>query len=236
MSGMASPPPAFIWPKKVCKSWTILSNMPLFRRQNLECTVVMSCFMAASASSVLFSKLFTLVSTCRFPDPEVEACRAYMNMDVLKATVRRLEERGLVSVSYAGAGQLSVEVLPSIAQLTLQCTTKSVPAVAAVTGVSAAWAKQGLPLKLRKFHADSKYKTGAAASSTAAAPEVNDAGSSATASVPPQSQSIGGSELAAESTGSQEANQGAETSASVAPMKPFRLQHKDKWASMNSTL
>jgi hypothetical protein len=229
MYGMPSKPPAFSWPKKVCKSWTVLQGLSLFRRQSLECTVVMSCFMAAGTSQVLLSKLLSLAASCRFTDEEVEACRAYMNLDVLKAAVKRLEDKGLVEVSYASAGQLSVEVLPSVTQLTQACNTRGAQAVSAVTAVSPAWTTQGLPLKLRKFTADSKYKSSSTSSGTSAP--------SATTASPTLSADDMRTEQAAKPVVAANAASAVALSvAGAAPVKPFRLQHRDKWAASVGTM
>lgn len=218
MYGMQARPTSFSWPKKVSKSWTLLSKMPLFRRQNLECTVVMSCFMSASTSQLLFTKLFSLMEACRFSDPEVEACREYMSSEGLKAVVKRLEDKGLVEVSYTNAGQLTVDVLPSVAQLTQNCSSKGVVGASMASGVSPAWCKQGVPLKMRKFHADSKYKEGAPATHAAS-----------TVTVPNSAVEQAAQSIRARDEHNMLESLAAVSVSSTAPMKPFRLQHKEKW-------
>jgi hypothetical protein len=158
MSGIVPRPSIFSWPKKISKSWTLLSKIPLFRRQNLECTVVMSCFISTPSSQLSFSKLLSLISTCRFADVEVDACREYLGAEGLKGVVKRLEDRGLVEVSYTSTGQLNVDVLPPVAQIAQNCAVRGAVSASVATGISPAWTKQGLPLKLRKFHAEGKYK------------------------------------------------------------------------------
>ena len=227
--GMQCKPLTFTWPKKICKSYGILRDMTLFRRQNLECTVVMSSFMAASASQLLFTKLLSLVFSSRFSDPEVEACRAYMSSDALKAAVKRLEDRGLVEVSYASAGQLSVEVLPPVAQLTQNASVRGPLSVSATTGISPAWAKQGIPLKLRKFYGDSKYKTDTTSNNGQEATEETDTGSIQNTLSNNESKAYSSSEKQQQ----QELNESlANVTVSPVPTKPFRLQHHQKWPSI----
>ncbi|KAJ1423179.1 hypothetical protein B484DRAFT_451997 [Ochromonadaceae sp. CCMP2298] len=158
MALMDPPAGAFQWPKKVSKSAKLLAHMTLFKRQNLECTVVLSCFQAQAVKHLEMSKLQSLIASCRFPDEEVEACRAEMTTDALKATVKRLEDRALADVSYSNTGQLTVEVVQHVAHVAQKHVVRGPLNVSAATGVHPAYTKQGLPLKMRKFHLDSKYK------------------------------------------------------------------------------
>eukprot|EP00598_Pedospumella_elongata_P011338 CAMPEP_0184991476 /NCGR_PEP_ID=MMETSP1098-20130426/36732_1 /TAXON_ID=89044 /ORGANISM="Spumella elongata, Strain CCAP 955/1" /LENGTH=1011 /DNA_ID=CAMNT_0027516907 /DNA_START=57 /DNA_END=3092 /DNA_ORIENTATION=+ len=217
LAGLVPRPATFSWPKKISKAWMLLSKMPLFRRQNLECTAVMSCFMSTPSSQLSFSKLLSLLSTCRFADPEVDACREYLGAEGLKGVVKRLEDRGLVEVSFTSTGQLNVDVLPPVAQIAQNCAVRGAVSASVATGVSPAWTKQGLPLKLRKFHAEGKYKQHtvmdakpAAASRVAPAPVVVKAEK--------EQQKVVES-LAAVSVSAKD------------PSKPLHLQHKKRWAA-----
>jgi hypothetical protein len=89
--GIDSSPPPFSWPKKVSKSWKILHAMTLFQRQQAECIVIRSCFMAVAPRTQLsLPELFSYVKAVRFTDEKVEACREYLNCDMIKYALRRL--------------------------------------------------------------------------------------------------------------------------------------------------
>ena len=215
------------WPKKLPKSWRIISSMALFRRLHLEESIVVSVFTMACTSSsqqLQVSKLFSLIQSCRFPDEAVDACREYVTVEGLKTVIKRLEERNVVQVSYANSGQLTVELLPPMNQLLQRLTAaRGTMGIAAATGVHPAWAKQGLPLKLRKFYANSRYKSEYICSNSSTAAEdlfplkVEDtkrkAGDNDEAPTPSPRQS--------------DVNHARQLSV----QKPFRLLHKDKWTS-----
>lgn len=233
MYDMQAKPLSFSWPKKVSKSWTLLSKMPLFRRQNLECTVVMSCFLSAATPQLMFTKLLYLIETRRFADPEVEACREFMSSEGLKAVVKRLEDRGLVEVSFTNAGQLTVDVVPSVAQLAQNCSARGVLGAAAACGINPAWCKQGLPLKLRKFYNDSKYKEGSAE-------QISQTATQQLQQTVPAATIADTVKLAARTISAREEHSVVESmaavsvstvpSSSAAPLKPFRLQHRERWS------
>eukprot|EP01038_Epipyxis_sp_PR26KG_P006089 gene6089-8391_t len=109
------------WPKKISKLWEIWSNLTLLQREKLECSVVRSCFLNGNTSSSPFSlaqlllpDLYKMVSTSRFLLDEIEACRQYMTFDVLKATLKRLEDYGEVEILYNSNNIINVEYLKPI--------------------------------------------------------------------------------------------------------------------------
>jgi hypothetical protein len=285
---MPMQPMGFTWPKKLCKSSKILSSMSLLRRQHLEATVIMSCFMASPAPQLQFTKLLSVIQQSRFPDPAVEACRQYLGPEGLKLAVKRLEDKGLVEVSYTHAGQLAVDVLQPVAQMTANCAVKGPLSASVATGISPAWTVQGVPLKMRKFHRDSKYKgappvatkggngssgssaggsigaagsgsgrgsiantvvVGPGGSSTAASASVGaGAGGSSGVSDEQKQQDLAAKSLAAVALSANPCVKSAHVSRSAAgsgsssalgpgaSFKPFRLQHREKWAEMQAEM
>ena len=140
-------------PSKRGKSFRLLSQLSVLQRLQAECTVVRSCFLALSVSSMLFSRLQEMLKSSRFLNPHVNACREFMTEDVLKCTVRRMEEVNEVEVYHSKDSQLIVCLLMSTDNLRDFVASKS-PKLSKGSNkfqYDDKWAKEGCPLKLRKF-------------------------------------------------------------------------------------
>lgn len=137
-------PLKYTWPKKISKSWKILSTIKLFHRLEIEDSIVMSSFLIVPTMQLQINKLYSLITNCSFPNDEYEACREYINIDNLKTIIKRLEDRNLVQVSLSNSGQhLIIEVLQPLNQLSQQYSTKNTISIANATGIHPAWTKQG---------------------------------------------------------------------------------------------
>lgn len=100
--------------KKLPRMLKLLTSMSILQRDHSNRSVVMSCFLVGNSSVLTITKISNILKSIRFLSDEMEACREYMTRVDLKNTIRRLETRGEVEVSYTNTGDLSVELLPSI--------------------------------------------------------------------------------------------------------------------------
>jgi hypothetical protein len=146
-------------PKKLSKSFHLLSQLTVLQRLKAECTVIRSCFLAGSTSSMLLTRLHDMLKTCRFLNPHIDACREFMSMEILKGTLRRMEENYELEVYHTKDAQLVVCLLMSTENLRKLVTAKSCKHSKEVNKPKFGdkWAKEGYPLKLRKFFVDKNH-------------------------------------------------------------------------------
>lgn len=143
-------------PKQMSKAWKLVSNMSLIRRQQGECTVIRSVYLTSSYPNILLTRLQQLIGSCRFQNPEIDACREFMTHDGLKMALRRMEINGEIEVSFTKDGQLVILLLMpmSILKATLAAKNKKFDKIVNKVNLDGKWTKEGYPLKMRKFFAN----------------------------------------------------------------------------------
>jgi hypothetical protein len=99
------------WPKKIPKFWTRLNKMTMIQREKAECIAVRSCFLATASKLLTLSALQSILLSSRFLTDDVEAIREFMDVDILKRTLRRLEDRDLISATLTSEGVLCFELI-----------------------------------------------------------------------------------------------------------------------------
>ncbi len=131
------------WPKKQLKSWTRLNKMTIIQREKADCIAVRSCFLATTNKLLTLPSLQSILNSSRFLMEDIEASREFMDFDILKRTLRRLEERDLISVTLNSDGVLCFEMILRL-----------------YSHVACSEDGQHRPLKLRKFFSGLKRSEG----------------------------------------------------------------------------
>ncbi len=126
-------------PIQRCKTIRCYNELKLVDRANIECKIVKSCMLSSPTTSMTLQNLLKVISSSKFLDFMEEVCRQNMEMESLKAAVRRLELLGELEVVVNAIGEFVVQ------GVNLQYSDNTDQ-----TLIQSSYSFQGLPLKLRK--------------------------------------------------------------------------------------
>lgn len=129
-------------PIQRCKTIRCYNELKLVDRANIECKIVKSCLLSSPTTSITMQNLLKVISSSRFLDFMEEICRQNMEIESLRAAVRRLELRGELEVVVNTIGEFVVQGVNSQHSDNIDQTL-----------VQSSYGFQGLPLKLRKSSA-----------------------------------------------------------------------------------
>jgi len=122
-----------------CKAIRCYNDLKIIDRTNIECKIVKSCMLSTANKSIPIHNLLKIISSSRFLDYKEEICRQNMEIESLKAAVRRLELVGELEVVLNADGEFMVQGVSTQSSSHIDQSLFESP-----------FGLQGLPLKLRK--------------------------------------------------------------------------------------
>lgn len=122
-----------------CKAIRCYNDLKIIDRTNIECKIVKSCMLSTATKSIPIHNLLKIISSSRFLDYKEEICRQNMEIESLKAAVRRLELVGELEVVLNADGEFMVQGVSTQSSSHIDQNLFESP-----------FGLQGLPLKLRK--------------------------------------------------------------------------------------